>query len=921
MRLAAAFAAHEIRTQWRSLRFRVLAVLYVLAGAGPAALLYARHQSLKTVVGSATYASEMLAVLPTLTAVVALLISLDAVTREHDEGSWSTASLAGMSSAGYLLRRWLALQAVLLPLTAVPVVAAGAFAAAALGPGAVILGSFLIPWLMLVVPLALALSALGLGLGTIAGGMVNACLLGGVILWLVPSLLAAALARFGLRLVSPIAWPQTGSFLNAIQRIVELNRTGSSWANAFPLPVSESPWDARVAGEQYLALAALPAALAVATLGIAVRHLRRTRPNVRPLRVRAEHPLRTFLLAVARLRERYTPDPRPSRADLLALALTLLLAAGAVALPVERTERYQRLGVAQFEAERDGLPDPTPVDLVPGRWQIRGTLGPGRRVNLEVTGEMRNLGRAPQSHLAFSLNPFVEVTAAETGGGRLSLSRRWDRVAVDLANPIPPGGARELRFRLRGEPAATRFPLNFTYVGFHYLFGQHLHARFDRDLVPLGASYQVPALSPRRIDLAAADLTPVPRYRSWKLVPDEEYKADERVPPEVFSPAAEVSLDLTAPPGVFVADSCGGQGVAGRLASRCRLPLAELAVAGGRYQLLPRTAGGATVGVFPLHAPLGDLHLGFLSRGTARLDEAWPGLGDLTRTVVLEWPDNAAFGLDAAFASLFYYDDPSRARISVQGELVRMRETDLIRESALKPDTLVAELVAGRLVRRRPVAPDDTLLYRMLLRNLVLQRLGLGPDSGAAVVGVKPGMAAILQVKPPAYSYSMNYWNNRFPALLTALRYRMGEEALRGAVDDVLGRTGAGPATRDELYAAIEKRSEAPVDRLIEDYFVQGYLPEPFLDGVDFRHSEAGWRVTGRLGNRSQGESICKVVLTTDLGRLETTVRTEGKEAVDFAFATPRRPQAVLLDPDRECHRLIPSAGARDRVFFDGRSQ
>ena len=28
--------------------------------------------------------------------------------------------------------------------------------------------------------------------------------------------------------------------------------------------------------------------------------------------------------------------------------------------------------------------------------------------------------------------------------------------------------------------------------------------------------------------------------------------------------------------------------------------------------------------------------------------------------------------------------------------------------------------------------------------------------------------------------------------------------------------------------------------------------------------------------------------------------------------------EIVMLDPDRECHRLIPLAGARDRVFFDG---
>ncbi|HEX3555441.1 MAG TPA: hypothetical protein VIA62_19640 [Thermoanaerobaculia bacterium] len=927
MRLTAAFVIHELRTQGRSLRFRVLAALYVLAGSAPAALIYARHQSARITAGSATYAAEVLTLLPAFTAVVALLIALDAVSREQDEGAWSTVSLAGTSSAGYLLRRWLALQAVLLPLTAVPVVAAGGFAAAALGPGAVTLGPLLGPWLMQVIPIALAVSALGLGLGTIAGGMLNACLLGAAVLELVPMLLNAGLARFGIRLGGPLEWLQIRELLNAIQRVTADYSPGSPWVGSFPLEMTESPWDWRVAGEQYLALAALPVALAVATLGIAVRHLRRTRPDVRPLRVRPDHPLRTFLNTVARLRERYTPDPRPSRADLATLGLTLLVAAGALAVNVERVARYQRYGMARYEMEATGGPDPTPADVVPGRWRVEGTLGPGREVAVTVTAEMRNQGTRPQGHLAFTLNPHVRVESAvlaATGAGSLTLSRRWDRLAVDLAPPIPPGGSRELRFRLRGEPAEDRlFNSSTAYWGFHKTFGNHLQAKFGRDLADLSKAYRVPALSPRRIELQATDLTPVPRYQTWKMYADEEMPSLLRMPQEVFFPAADLSLDLAAPPGVLVADSCGGlvsPGRPGRVQSHCRLAVSDLTVAGGHYLELPHPAGGAgaTVAVLPFHAALGALHLGFLAQGTSRLDEAWPGLGDLRRTVVLEWPDDEAFGLDAAWSSFRRWDDPGRSHIAVQGELVRMTELDLVRTETLKPDALVAELVAGRLARRRPAAPDDAQLVRMLLNNLVLQRLGTVPDGGAAVVGVRTGMEATLSIPPPNHSYSLNYWNNRFPALVTALRYRMGEEALRGAVEDVLSRTDARPLTRGELYAAIEQRSAVPIGRMIRDFLVQGYLPQPILDGVEFHHAEGGWRVTGRLRNQSKGEALCKVVLTTDRGRLETTARADGDQAGDFSFSTPHRPQAVLLDPDRECHRLIPNAGARDRVFFAG---
>jgi hypothetical protein len=128
--LAAAFLGHEIRTQARSLRFRVFATAYVLAGSGPACLVWLLRRDEGRPAGAATCAAETLEILPLLTVVFVLLLSLDAVSRERDEGSWSTVSLAGVSSAGYLLLRWLALQAVLLPLTLLPHLAAGAAAVA-----------------------------------------------------------------------------------------------------------------------------------------------------------------------------------------------------------------------------------------------------------------------------------------------------------------------------------------------------------------------------------------------------------------------------------------------------------------------------------------------------------------------------------------------------------------------------------------------------------------------------------------------------------------------------------------------------------------------------------------------------------------------------------------------------------------------
>jgi len=265
--VTAAFVAHEVRTQARSLRFRVLAALYVLAGSGPAVLAYGNRSEKALAVGGASYAAEVLEILPLLTAVVAFLISLDAISREQDEGAWSTVSLAGISGAGYLLRRWLSLQVVLLPLTAVPVLAAAIAAAAGNGLDDLPAGLFLGPWLMHVVPVAMAISALGVGLGTIAGGAINSFLLGAVVLILIPMLLNALLGRFGIRLTGPLSWLQLRGLAGSARRIAMLHGPENPWGETFPLVMTGAPYDAWVAAEQYLAAAALPLALSAGEIG------------------------------------------------------------------------------------------------------------------------------------------------------------------------------------------------------------------------------------------------------------------------------------------------------------------------------------------------------------------------------------------------------------------------------------------------------------------------------------------------------------------------------------------------------------------------------------------------------------------------------------------------------------------------------
>jgi hypothetical protein len=914
MRLLAAFAAHELRTQWRSLRFRVLAALYVAAGSAPAAVIWLRRAQMPMTVGAATYAAETLEILPLLTAVVAFLISLDAITREQDEGAWSTVSLAGMSNAGYLLRRWLALQTLLLPLTALPLAVAAGLAAA--GTGGVAAGPFLGPWSLHVAPIALVFSAEALAMGTIAGGALNAFLLAAFVLPFLPVLVNALLGRFGIRLGNPLAWLDIGFVPRSFSRMTASNRHDNFLELPFPIVVTESPYDLRAIAGQLLAPAAVPVAQAAVLLALAVRYLRRTRPDVRPWRIRRDHPLRTFLVVFARLRERYTPDPVPARTDLLAIGALLLLAGGASALLIGRVRSFEALGRARFDAESSRGPAPTPSELVPGRWRVEGALGPDRQVSLTVTAELRNVGSTPRGHLAFELNPRLGIAEARAGEGTLKLSRSWDRLTVDLAPPIPPGGRREIRFRLAGAPAEARIdPQIFEYPSFHIRFGWHLTHRFDRDLRDLSTSYLAPALSPRRIQLIPSDLSPIPRYQSWEL--DEE----QNVPEESFTPQADVAISLTGPAGVLLADSCGDTTRTGRLAGGCRMPLGDLAVVGGRYVTLFAAASGTTVVVYPAHVQAGTLHLGFLDGSARTLEEAWPGLNGGLRIAVLEWSGDWVFDLDPIGVALSTrWRGASQLPFTVQGNLVLLSEGDLIqRDDLLKPDAFLAEMVASQLARRRPPVAEDAILFRLFFRNLALQRLGLGPEGGATVEGLRPGQGGVVSVPPPTTFSAPLYWHSRFPALLAGLRHRMGEEALHQAVEDLLAHADdRRPATRQDLLDALARHGGPDLPRFLDDNFVKGSLAEPVLEGVEFRQGTDGWHATGRMHNRGDAEALCKIVLTTDLGPVSTLARADGGKDGAFDLHTTRRPQAVLLDPDKECHRLVPNGAPNDRVFFQG---
>lgn len=911
MRLISSFVSYEIRTQARSLRFRAFAGLYVLAGTMPAVLIHFLRSRSPFAIGEATYVDETVVVLPVLTAVLAFLLSLDGVTREQGDGAWTTVTLCGVSNAGYLLRRWIALLAVLLPLTALPFLASAGIAAAdgirPLDPGA-----WAGPWLFVVAPLALCLSALGLGVGTIGGGPLSSLPLLALLLAGVPALANQALQHVRLVLDSPMAWLDLRSLVFSVGRAVKTLQGRRDWGFDFPQPGSEAGADLGVLGIQSFVTVAPLAAIALAALGAAVLYLRRTRPDLKPRPVRPDHPLRGSLLLLMKLRERYKPDPAPALADRLAVGAGLLAAAAILGLLFGRAYAYESQAAVRYAAE-ESSPAPTPLTVLPGRWRIEGRLD-GSRVDLRVAGEMINAGRTPVGHLAFQLNRDLALEAA-ADAGTVAVARAWDRMTLTLAPPIPPGGRRELRFHLSGVPSRTVFPQAppgpmGPRPGFKGSYEIHRAAQFSRDRLNFAAAWREPSISGFGVDLSRGALLPVPVYGGWNREDDPAA--------ETISPPARVEVALSVPPGVFLADSCGGVAAGGRLASRCQAALADFAVVGGRHTLLKEAGDGMAVAVFPAHRQAAELHLGFLSRSAGMIEEAWPGIGALGRLVVVEWKDRTR---NTPYWAYFDLED---SFVKVKGNLVFLEEVNLIGVRALVPERLVSEILAVRLASRRRLDPKQSLFFRQFLKDEALERLGLGPVNGAVVGPVHPQEEEAVQVSPFAENAYFQYWNTGFPALVSALRSRMGDEPLRAAVEEFLRRgddPAAPPGTADELLELLRRRSPAPIDRLIRDSFQGGALPYPVLDGVEFRRaagSDTGWRVAGRMRNEGTGEALCKVVLATDLGPESTMVRADAGQSGSFELATRYQPQSVVLDPGHECHRLVKMGAPRDRVYFPG---
>lgn len=864
MTLLAAFVTHEWVTQIRAARFPLAAFAYVALSAAPALVVKLVSVRADYAIGPASYAAALLVFQPVLTTLLAGALSIDAITRERDEGAFAVVSLAPVSAAGYVLRRWMAIVVIAAPVTMLPQVAGAALAVHARGPLEGLM-PFVWSWLLQVLPVLLVMSATMLACGTIAGRPILAILAFAAALPLALGAVQDLLALAHRKLDGP------GRFLmfdeRAVQELVWTVR--GFWA----LPVAtESGWPIEAAFDAMVPGALMAAAAALVLIGVTPAFLRRTKRDLRPWGIREKHPLRTFLRTLNRVREEYALDAGPQRADILLLLATLALAAGAVVMLLEREARFASLAARRYAAEIETNRRPMSDLLVVRSARIEGDLG--REVRTRTTLEIENRGPRPESHLAFTLHPtFALVCDGQRRPFRIT--RTWDRVAIDLEEPIAPGATTTLACTTRGVPDEIEFAL----IGggtFKERYGRYRRATTAVELSDLSRSRIVPAASRDRMLLAASDFTLVPRY-------DRPNAAPVRL---------ETSLRTRLP----AADSCGSVGR--ELRGRCSIALTGYTVAAARLRAMPLTQT-TTLLHLDRHASLARVHAPALGEALAIAERAWPGVIP-SRGVFVERPTKPGERLP-------WRGDEMEIRSS--GVLHLVPETMFIRREPMPPGVIAASMVSSALLRRRALAADEQWFFTRFLEEAARARLG--GQKRSVIVATNPSTQPLVRVGEDTQSQV------RLRAVLADLEWRAGADRLAEGIGDFVAMPGEGNAR--QLIDAIANRAGVDLDRFYRDYLIGEALPQLTFENVAFARTAGGWEVRGSLRNEGTGEVYCPVVLRTEQGSIRRTIRVDSAQAVEFAIHTAHAPRTLQLDPDRVCYRLA-RVGLVDSVEYRGAS-
>jgi hypothetical protein len=888
MRLLGTFLAHEVSTQFRSTRYRAVSGIYVVVSTLPLIVMLVMARRAWYAIGSANYAALLDLTQPILTMLLAAVLSADGVTREHDEGSFPVVSLAPISAAGYLLRRWIAVTTVALPVTLLPRMA-GVAMAGVQGQRLPMLAAFAGGWLIRVFPVLVIFSAFAIALGTICGNTTVAIVAGAMLLTGGLEIANNLFARWHLR-------------FDGVAELLAMNPDvlrEARWSLSgyyMPLLPTEAAYPLAASVDSLVPRAALPFGIAFALLGIATMYLRRTRRDLLPWRPRPDHPLRSFISVINRVRDHYSPDGSIGTAEWTSVATGLLLFGGTLAFLGGRARAFERLGAERYAAYTQIDPLPMTADVIPLIARVRATLSGDGRIRSHGELTLRNDGAGDVTHLGFALNPLLHIRSIHTSDGRLHLTRVWQRVGIEIEPPLVTGQSRTLTFELEGTPGDALIPIPWG-GGWRGKWGRFAAAKDSFDLTDLSRSTIVPDVDEAHVSLDAADLLPVPRYSPWRVDPEtDQFDA------ETVQATPRIDLELSQP-FAMIADSCGHVATRGALLqSRCTMALGSYRVAGGPLATA-FIAPDIQLAYIPAQESLVKVQGPALAGAVARVESAWSGLRLERPIVYVETPTDLRQRPNTMLAWRALRD------IGGSGTLQLIPENVFIRYRGIDEGMAAGALIVNALSARRTVAAGEAAFFADFYRVAASRRLG-APQRASAVV---PSLNS--PVRAPLLS---RYGRDRLEYLTHALEARAGAQHVMEGIND-FAAAGPQPGTARELFAAIGRRAGIDLSRMYADYVAGDKAPRLTLADVTYQRSGGGWEVRGMLQNNGTGEAFCAVALRTTNGSQQQTIRVDSGERVPFVFTTAALPHTLQLDPDHVCYRET-YVGAVENVDYRGGS-
>ncbi|MEA2237883.1 MAG: hypothetical protein QOC81_2607 [Thermoanaerobaculia bacterium] len=892
MTLFRVFLAHEMLTQWRSMRFRALAAVYVIVTSAPAAAMFFISGRTPRAIGPAAFNMFLLSEQPLLTALLAAGLAIDALSRERDDGSFGVLSVAPISSAGYVLCRWLAIVAVCIPISLAPTIVSAALAIHT-RLTLPLLPMFAEGWLLSVLPALLVSSALALALGTITGRAVLSIIF------------VAALFTIGLDTMNGLLFHvhrlnfdgPGDLFAGGERRIQEL-----SWAIRgywFPDTPSDAAFPLRARSRALLSRAGITTAMTIVLLALSAFYLRRTRRDLRPWNVRETHPLRTLIRTANRIREEYAPDSGTSSADRVVFVAALALAALLVGSIIHEQSTFASLASQRYAAETSqGVPTSTSISAESLR--IDGDISSGGSLRSHAEAVIRNNAERPETHLSFALNPNVALQRLAANAGTARARRVWERLDVELDPPLAPHQSRTLSFDLAGLPGEIDFALQSP-GNFRAQWTRYRTAKESIFLTDLSRSAILPAATEVRMRLRASDVAPILRYSPWTLRPDEQ---GEGFIPETIATNTALDLRLRHPYSIAV-DSCGVLAARGAIVSRCRTDLALYLIFAGPMAQKP-LGPAATLVFIPSHEVLAQAHSQSLASSIRIASEAWPQLSLAPHLIFIERPTEPR--------DRMWFNDfqpwLTVEQIGSRGSVFFVPETLLTTTKPVNANVFAASIIAGTLRGKRRVVPEEAGFFTRFFTAVAIGRLGM-----RKATSVEPGAGFTPETAPLLSEFYRP--ESRMSKVLATLEYRIGAGHFVDGINDFVLRGGEQAGTAKELLGAIGKAGGIDLTQAYEDYFVGRALPQLTLADVTFHRAGQTWDVTGAVENKGTGEAFVPIVLRTSQGSLFQTIRVTTGGRTPFTFSSAGEPHALQLDPDRVCYRQA-AIGLVENVEYRG---